>query len=515
MVECPINLSGSNVKRWVKTVLIWTVLIGLVLVGLDYRGRRSAPIINISNDEFRQMLESGDIRGFEFRDRHVIVVNAGGERFRISSMDPQVLRSLNEARIPYRAEGRTFSEVARNSDMSFFVVVLVVIAVIVVLILFLRKTGTGTMQKLGEMRASKARHLGDSDKAQFSDVGGNREAVETMEDIVDFLREPDRWKEAAARLPRGVLLVGPPGTGKTLLARAVAGETKAAFFYTSATEFVEMFVGVGAARIRDTFEKAAAQQPAVVFIDELDAVGRRRGSGYGAMHEEREQTLNQLLVLLDGLERHDRLVVIAATNRLDVLDPALLRSGRFDRVLRLEAPSYEDRLEILKIHTHAKPLDIEVSLDRIARMADGFTGADLESLTNEAALGAVRRARKASNGKLDVTLTNEDFDRAHKSLTSSNRQFNRLDSVLVESVSQFAEPTGRAVVRMTLTTGTVLEGDVVWMNTSHIKIRSPEGTDIIVAKETVEQIVSLEGTERTPEGDFVPDRWAGRQLDIG
>ena len=213
------------------------------------------------------------------------------------------------------------------------------------------------MQNIFDLRKSKARSIDNSDKAQFADIGGNQQAVELLGDIVDFLRSPEKWTSSGLRIPRGILVIGPPGTGKTLLARAVAGETNAAFLYTSATEFVEMFVGVGAARVRDTFEKALAEQPAVIFIDELDAVGRRRGSGIGTMHEEREQTLNQLLVSLDGIEQNKRLVVIAATNRPDVLDAALLRPGRFDRTLRLSLPGEQERLDILKIHTRTKPLD--------------------------------------------------------------------------------------------------------------------------------------------------------------
>jgi hypothetical protein len=219
---------------------------------------------------------------------------------------------------------------------------------------------------------------------------------------------------------------------------------------------------------------------------------------------------------MDGLERRERLVAIAATNRPDVLDPALLRSGRFDRILRLQLPDAKEREEILKIHTKSKPLDPGVSLGRIASLTESFTGADLEALANEAALLAVRRTR--DNGAGDngaVTITTADFERALANKTKSNKQFDRLDSILVESVSQFSEPVGRAVARVTLTTGRVIEGDVLWMNAGHIKLRLADGSEVIVAKDMAEQIAPLNGTEAAPAGDFAPDRWAGRSLDVG
>jgi cell division protease FtsH len=495
-------------KRGIKTLLVWAVLIGIVFLALMNRDREEPPT-PVSTEQSLELIDNGIIQAYRVDDEELLLVTQEGETLAVyPPMNARVTQRLGEAGIPYLPE----STRSRNSEFIAWLVVPIV--VLVALFYFLRKMGSAGTNNIFELRKSKSRPVADADKAQFADVGGNREALEMLGDIVDYLRAPARWKAAGTRLPRGVLLVGPPGTGKTLLARAVAGETKSAFFYTSAAEFVEMFVGVGAARVRDTFEKAAAQQPAVIFIDELDAIGRRRSSGLGAMHEEREQTLNQLLVLMDGLERHERLVVMAATNRPDVIDPALLRSGRFDRVLRLEPPTPDERLEILKIHVRNKPLDASVSLERVARQADGFTGADLESLTNDAALLAVRRLRAEGNGSA-VSLTAADFDRALAAMTSSNRQFNRLDAVLVESVSQFAEPTGRALARITLTTGSTVEGEVLWMNAAHIKLRLADGSDVIVGKEMAEQIVPLKGTELVPPGDFVPDRWAGRSLDVG
>lgn len=503
-------------KRSVKTALIWIALLAIVYFGFFHR-RHDNPIFDrISPQEALTSIEAGHVKSFEYRDSKLILMFADGEHVRVDPMDVRVIERMTELKIPFVADHSSLNSGSGSGSVpDAFIYIAVAVVIFFAVFYFLRKRAGGQLNNIFELRKSKARPVSDSDKAQFGDIGGNREAVEMLADVVDFLRAPQRWKAACARLPRGILMVGPPGTGKTLLARAVAGETKSAFFYTSATEFVELFVGVGPARIRDTFEKAAAQQPAIVFIDEIDAVGRRRGSGVGTMHEEREQTLNQLLVLLDGLERHDRLVVMAATNRLDVLDPALLRSGRFDRVLRLDAPSLNERLDILKIHTRSKPLDASVSLERVARQTDGFTGADLESLTNDAALSAVRRFRNDAGAQGAVLLTDQDFDRAFKALTRSNRQFDRLDSVLVESVSQFAEPTGRAAVRATMSTGTILEGDVVWMNAAQIKLRLVDGSEVVIAKALTEQLVSLEGTELTPQGDFAPDRWAGRNVEIG
>jgi cell division protease FtsH len=504
------------VKKSAKTALIWIVLIALVCLGVMTRNGPMPNPITLTPALALERIDAGDILNYRLQNGNIILSTHDGEALRVAPMDGAVIRRMNEMRIPFvQANASLVSSFSRSPSAQILLTIIIAAIVFLAVIYFFRKRSVGNVNSIFELRKTKARTVGDTDKAKFTDIGGNQDAVETFADIVDFLRYPERWKAAAARLPRGILLVGPPGTGKTLLARAVAGETNSAFFYTSATEFVEMFVGVGPARIRDTFEKAAAAQPAIIFIDELDAVGRRRGSGHGTIHEEREQTLNQLLVMLDGLERHERLVVMAATNRLDVLDPALLRSGRFDRVLRLESPSVDDRAEILKIHTRDKPLDNAVSLDNLAKRTDGFTGADLESLTNHAALTAVRRCRASNNGHGQLALTNEDFDKALKAMKRSNRQFDRLDSVIVESLSQFAEPTGRASVRVTLTTGTILEGDVLWMNAVHIKLKLADGSEVVVAKDMAEQLVSLEGTERVAEGDFKPDRWAGRDLEIG
>ena len=243
---------------------------------------------------------------------------------------------------------------------------------------------------------SRARNLSDTDRptVTFDDVAGVDEAKLELNEVVQFLREPEKFVQVGARIPKGVLMVGPPGTGKTLLARAVAGEAGVPFFHISGSEFVEMFVGVGASRVRDLFDKAKQSAPAIVFVDEIDAVGRQRGAGYGGGHDEREQTLNQILVEMDGFDNETNVIVMAATNRADVLDPALLRPGRFDRKVFVDLPDVKGREAILGVHSRGKPIATTVSLKDLARLTAGFSGADLENLVNEAAIFAARRDNK-------------------------------------------------------------------------------------------------------------------------
>lgn len=291
-------------------------------------------------------------------------------------------------------------------DNSWLVNVLpMVILIVMTMALFffmMRQAGGGT--KINNFGKANIKNQPNGKKTLFADVAGADEEKQELEEIVDFLKNPKKYTEMGARIPKGVLLEGPPGTGKTLLARAVAGEAGVPFFPISGSDFVEMFVGVGASRVRDLFETAKKNSPAIVFIDEIDAVGRHRGAGLGGGHDEREQTLNQLLVEMDGFSGNEGIIVMAATNRKDILDPALLRPGRFDRQIMVNYPDVKGREEILKIHTKNKPLAPDVSLKTIAQTTAGFTGAELENLANEAALLAARNNRKA--------VTKEDIEEA-------------------------------------------------------------------------------------------------------
>lgn len=291
-------------------------------------------------------------------------------------------------------------EIKDESSLKFWLSnllpALIPLIIIIIFLYFMTRSVQGANSKAMGFGQSNPRQVGPEtkEKKTFADVAGAREAKEELEEVVDFLKDPKKFADMGAKIPKGVLLMGSPGTGKTLLAKAVAGEAGVPFFHMSGSEFVEMFVGVGASRVRDLFTKAKKAAPAIVFIDEIDAVGRRRGAGLGGGHDEREQTLNQILVEMDGFDPNLGVIVMAATNRPDVLDPALLRPGRFDRRVMIDLPDIKDREEILQIHAKGKPLSKEVSLRKLAERTPGFSGADLANLLNEAAILAVRRNKK-------------------------------------------------------------------------------------------------------------------------
>jgi cell division protease FtsH len=304
-----------------------------------------------------------------------------------------------------------------------------------------RQARTGVNQAFSFGKVNLRLFAMSRDKVTFKDVAGLKESKQELEEIVDFLKHPKKFLDIGARIPRGVLLMGPPGTGKTLLARAVAGESNVPFFHISASEFVEMFVGVGASRVRDLFQTAKKAAPSIVFIDEIDAVGRERGAGLGGGHDEREQTLNQILVEMDGFERDTNVIVMAATNRPDILDPALLRPGRFDRRVVLDMPDINDREEILKIHTRGKPLDKSVNLKTVAVRTPGFSGADLANLVNEAAILAARQDRRA--------ITAEDIMNSIEKVMLGPARKSRVISSKEKEITAYHE-AGHALVAATV-----------------------------------------------------------------
>lgn len=373
---------------------------------------------------------------------------------------------------------------------------LAVVIVVLALVWIGRRVQAQQAQQLGgfsSMKAHKARLLQPgAETTRFADVGGLAEAKATLTDVVDWLKAPERWEKARVRPPRGVLLEGPPGTGKTLLARAVAGEAGVKFFVANATEFVEMFVGVGPARMRDLFEAASKEAPCVVFIDELDAIGRRRGSGVGHANEEREHALNELLVQMDGFQKQGRFVVVAASNRADVLDTALLRPGRFDVRLRVGDLGEAERLEVLRVHARGRGFAPDADLPELARRLDGATGALLEAVINEGAMLAMRRGRAGG----DPAITRADLDSIVARSTAVDRTFGTLDQLLVESASQLAEPPTACFAELELVGGERLAGRVAWANAELLKIVPADGPARLVNRREVRQLVAVEEPPR-------------------
>ena len=387
-------------KKRTGAVFIFLLLAVVLVAQLAGNMTRSS---DVSYGEMREYFTEEKVRSFTATDRRLTAkladdtaVSCPLQSFNtfyndlndlvVSQSEKGIITDYN-----YAAEGRT------NWLSALLPYVLAAMAFILLMNLIARTGGmnSGVNDKMARFGEARIQDIPDQGKkVTFKDVAGADEEKEELEEIVQFLRDPQRYTELGAHIPKGVLLVGPPGTGKTLLAKAVAGEADTAFLSISGSDFVEMYVGVGASRVRDLFEQAKKQSPAIVFIDEIDAVGRQRGSGLGGGHDEREQTLNQLLVEMDGFAANEGVVVLAATNRVDILDPALLRPGRFDRQVFVGLPDIKGREEILRIHARGKPLAEDVDLARVARATSGFTGADLENLLNEAALLTGRLGQK-------------------------------------------------------------------------------------------------------------------------
>lgn len=385
-------------KKNFPNITAWIVIVVMIfIVGLFYlettRTERTIPY-----SKFEQYWISDEVQSIKIREGSLAIEGVLKDREQFVTVVPQNRLNILFDKYPKNGEVVELYEEQSNvfAWLQFVPSLIIIVMSLGLWFLFMQQSqgggsGRGVMN-FGKSRAKMATQ--DTKKITFKEVAGAKEEKEELEEIVDFLKHPRKYIEMGARIPKGVLLFGPPGTGKTLLAKAVAGEAGVPFFSISGSDFVEMFVGVGASRVRDLFDQAKKNSPCIIFIDEIDAVGRHRGAGLGGGHDEREQTLNQLLVEMDGFGVNEGIIIIAATNRPDILDPALLRPGRFDRQIIVGAPDVKGREEILKIHVKNKPLSEEVKLDVLAKRTPGFTGADLENLTNEASLLAVRRDKK-------------------------------------------------------------------------------------------------------------------------
>jgi cell division protease FtsH len=375
---------------------MWILAAVLVLlVAFSFFGR-SAPGTELTSTQFRQAIAERRVQNATIDENSHVVTGqlTDGNSYRVGFADQsedELEAALRKQTVPYEVKPEQQSDLLGNLIWTLLPTALIIGALFYIMN---RSQGAGgRVMQFGRSRHKQVTK--DMPKTQFSDVAGLDEAIEELEEVKEYLQNPTKFQSMGAKIPRGVLLFGPPGTGKTLLARAVAGEAGVPFFSISGSDFVEMFVGVGAARVRDLFEQAKASAPAIVFIDEIDAVGRHRGAGLGGGHDEREQTLNQLLVEMDGFDQRSTVILMAATNRPDILDPALLRPGRFDRQVVVDRPDLEGRKAILAVHAKGKPLDPSVDLAVLARRTPGFTGADLANVINEGALLAARRSKRA------------------------------------------------------------------------------------------------------------------------
>ncbi len=388
-------------NSFAKNIMLWAAISLVMVVLFNLFNQPQSPSAKLSYSEFVQKATSGEVVSVKIQGRKISGVTSDGGKFMTyTPEDPNMVGMLMQNKVQVMAEPEEESPWYMTLLVSWFPMILLV----GVWIFFMRQmqSGNGRAMSFGRSRARMITQ--EQTKVTFEDVAGVDEAKEELSEVVQFLSDPKKFTRLGGRIPKGVLLVGSPGTGKTLLARAVAGEAGVPFFSISGSDFVEMFVGVGAARVRDLFVQGKKSAPCLIFIDEIDAVGRQRGAGLGGGHDEREQTLNQLLVEMDGFESNEGVILIAATNRPDVLDPALLRPGRFDRQVVVPTPDVRGRKRILEVHTRKSPLDPAVDLEVLARGTPGFSGADLENLVNEAALQA------AKMGKDHVAM--DDFEHA-------------------------------------------------------------------------------------------------------
>ena len=424
-------------KKVVKKSIFSYVLLALIIFGVIY----FFTVLNkkVNDLSYSQLIKSMDKN--KITELKITPNNNAGvyeltgkmkgykenESFKASApLADETIKELYEGRNEYGFEVKAAADPSSSIFLSFLLNVLPLFLIVGIGFYFITRQ-MGAANKSMDFGKSRARLTSDKDKVTFKEVAGLEEEKEEVAELIDFLKQPKRFQSMGARIPKGVLLVGPPGTGKTLLAKAVAGEANVPFYYISGSDFVELFVGVGASRVRDMFKQAKHNAPCLIFIDEIDAVGRQRGAGLGGGHDEREQTLNQLLTEMDGFGANEGIIIIAATNRPDVLDPALLRPGRFDRQITVNLPDVKGRKEILEVHAKGKKFAKSVNLENIAKRTVGFSGADLENLLNEAALLAVRRGKE----KITMSEIDEGHDRVIMGPAKKSKQYTEHEKEVV------------------------------------------------------------------------------------
>jgi cell division protease FtsH len=424
---------NKNIKKNVTPYITFIILAMLMLIALDFAGQK---VNQLTYDQFEEVLTTKKVKEINItpRDRAKVYEIRGTlegysnkETFFVRvPFSEQVMSRILMAREESNFKLETYTDPESSTFLLFLLNVLPIIALIAFAFFFFTRQMNGANKSL-DFGKSRAKLNEDSNKVTFKDVAGLQEEKEEVQELIDFLKNPKKFQSLGARIPKGVLLVGPPGTGKTLLAKAVAGEASVPFYFISGSDFVELFVGIGASRVRDMFKQAKHNAPCLIFIDEIDAVGRQRGTGLGGGHDEREQTLNQLLTEMDGFGVNEGIIIIAATNRPDVLDPALLRPGRFDRQVTVNLPDVKGREEILAVHARNKTLAPSVTLDNLAKRTVGFSGADLENLLNEAALLAVRRNKKV----ITMSEVDEATDRVLMGPAKKSKKYTDKEKSLV------------------------------------------------------------------------------------
>ena len=427
-------------KNVLKGSIFYVIIAIIVVLGINYIRGNLVENTGVTYSQFQKYVAQNKVSGVEVRQNsqgvtgELTIHMKQGENLTLDVSDvTKAEELLDQKQIPYR--------VTVEKESIFMTTVLPMLLICVIFMVFFTMGsrqatgGNARMMNFGKSRATLT--MPDNSKVTFKDVAGLQEEKEDLQEIVDFLKEPKKYLQVGARIPKGVLLVGPPGTGKTLLAKAVAGEAGVPFFSISGSDFVEMFVGVGASRVRDMFTEAKLHAPCIIFIDEIDAVARRRGAGVGGGHDEREQTLNQMLVEMDGFGYNEGIIVMAATNRVDILDPAILRPGRFDRKIGVGRPDVRGREEILAVHIKNKPLGEDVDLKEIARTSAGFTGADLENLMNEAAIYAAKAKR--------AYIMQEDIRRAFIKVGIGEEKKSRIISEKEKKITAYHE-AGHAIL---------------------------------------------------------------------
>ena len=424
-------------------IIVGVILLVIIAFVIAYELTRPTEInYQGTDDSFVGMLERGEIQSIYIEGNYTAKIQKIGDKGYGYFVNTQGRVAFSDIIKDYSEEGKLDGVVVRYDDpssgslvSSILVPLILYAALFGIFMVVLRKSAGAQGQALnfGKTKANQVRDI----KVRFNDVAGAEEEKQELQEIVDFLKHPKKYTDIGARIPRGVLLVGPPGTGKTLFAKAVAGEANVPFFSISGSDFVEMFVGVGASRVRDLFEQAQKNMPCIIFIDEIDAVGRQRGAGLGGGNDEREQTLNQLLVQMDGFEASSSIIVMAATNRADILDPALMRPGRFDRQIYVNVPDVKGREEIFKVHSRNKPLASDINFKSLARLTPGFTGADIENILNESAILAARADRKI--------ITMKDISEAVNKVMAGPAKKSRLITESDKRITAYHE-SGHAIV---------------------------------------------------------------------